>query len=84
MVATLAFNYYFLLPVRTFTIADPRTGWCPAFLISGIVGSRLSERARREARTSTRRRKEVERLYFLSQQLLATDNVVDLLKSIPQ
>ncbi len=33
---------------------------------------------------ATRRRKEVERLYFLSQQLLATDNVMELLNSIPQ
>lgn len=84
VISTLAFNFCFLPPVRTFTIADPQN-WIAllAFLISGIVGSRLSERARREARNSTARRKEVERLYSLSQQLLATDNVLDLLKSIP-
>lgn len=84
IIATLAFNYYFLPPVRTFTIADPQN-WIAllAFLVSAIVASRLSERARREAENSTRRRKEVERLYFLSQQLLATDNVMELVSSIP-
>ena len=84
VVATLAFNYFFLPPVRTFTISDPQN-WIAllAFLIIAIVASRLSERARREAENSTRRRKEVERLYFLSQQLLATENVMELLNSIP-
>ncbi len=85
VVATLAFNYYFLPPVHTFTVADPQN-WIAllAFLISAILASRLSERARREALNATRRRKEVERLYALSQQLLATDNVMELLNSIPQ
>jgi two-component system, OmpR family, sensor histidine kinase KdpD len=84
IVATLAFNYYFLPPIHTFTIADPQN-WIAllAFLTSAIVASRLSERARREALNATRRRKEVERLYSLSQQLLATDNVMELLNSIP-
>ncbi len=85
VVATLAFNYYFLPPLHTFTIAEPQN-WIAllAFLTSAIVASRLSERARRETLNATRRRKEVERLYSLSQQLLATDNVMELLNSIPQ
>ena len=85
VIATLAFNYYFLPPVHTFTIADPQN-WIAllAFLISAIVASRLSERARREARNATRRRKEVERLYSLSQQLLATENVMEMLNSVPR
>ena len=85
VVATLAFNYFFLPPVHTFTIADPQN-WIAllAFLISAIVASRLSERARREAMNATRRRKELERLYSLSQQLLATENVMEMLNSIPR
>ena len=64
IVATLAFNYYFLPPIHTFTIADPQN-WIAllAFLASAIIASRLSERARREAMNATQRRKEVERLY---------------------
>src|ERR1035438_1800514 len=77
--AVLAFNYYFLPPVHTFTISDPQN-WVAllAFLVSAILASRLSEQARREAENATRRRKEVERLYSLSQQLLATENVLEL------
>jgi len=84
IVATLAFNYYFLPPLHTLVISDPQN-WVAllAFLASAIIASRLSERARREAMNATRRRKEVERLYALSQQLLATENVLELLNSIP-
>jgi two-component system sensor histidine kinase KdpD len=84
IIATLVFNYYFLPPVHTFTIADPQN-WIAllAFLVSAILASRLSERARRETENATRRRKEVERLYSLSQQLLATENVLELNNSIP-
>ncbi len=82
--ATLAFNYFFLPPIGALTIADPQN-WVAlvAFLTTAIIASRLSERARREALNATRRRKEVERLYALSQQLLATENVMELLNSIP-
>ena len=85
IVATLTFNYYFLPPIHTFTIADTQN-WVAllAFLVTAIIASRLSERARGEAFNATRRRKEVERLYALSQQLLATDNVMELLNSIPE
>jgi two-component system, OmpR family, sensor histidine kinase KdpD len=84
VIATLAFNYFFLPPVHTFTIVDPQN-WIAllAFLATAITASRLSERARREAMNATRRRREVERLYLLSQQLLANDNMMELLKSIP-
>jgi len=84
IVATLAFNYFFLPPVHTFTIADPQN-WIAllAFLVSAILASRLSERARRETENANRRRKEVERLYSLSQQLLSTENFLELNNSIP-
>jgi two-component system sensor histidine kinase KdpD len=85
VVATGAFNYFFLPPVRTFTIADPQN-WVAlaAFLMTAIIASQLSERARREAEAATRRRHEVERLYAFSQQLLVAENVVGLLNSLPQ
>jgi two-component system, OmpR family, sensor histidine kinase KdpD len=85
MVATLAFNYYFLPPIGTLTVADPQN-WVAlsAFLVSAILASRLSERARRETLNATRRRKEVEQLYSLSQDLLATENVMEMLNSIPR
>jgi two-component system sensor histidine kinase KdpD len=84
ILSTLCFNFFFLPPVGTFTIADPQN-WTAlvAFLLTSLIASHLSERARDEARESARRRKEVERLYRFSKQLLLTDNIVELLKVIP-
>lgn len=85
LVATLAFNYYFLPPVGTFTIADPQN-WVAlfAFLVTAVVASELSQRAQREARNANERRRDVERLYGFSQQLLSSDNVVELLNAMPR
>lgn len=84
LAATLAFNYYFLPPIGTFTIADPQN-WAAlvAFLITAIIASQLSERARREARNANERRQDIERLYGFSQQLLTSDNAPILLNAIP-
>lgn len=82
--AMLVFNYYFLPPIGTFTIADPQN-WVAltAFLITSIVGSQLSARIRREADESHARRREVERLYAFSQKLLGEGNVIQLMNAIP-
>lgn len=84
IVAALCFNFFFLPPIKTFTIADTQN-WVAlaAFVFTSIVASHLSERVQRGARDATNRRMEIERLYAFSQQLLITDNVVELLKSIP-
>jgi two-component system, OmpR family, sensor histidine kinase KdpD len=85
IIATLLFNYFFLPPVGTFTIADPQN-WVSlfAFLVTAVIASQLAERARREALDANRRRREVERLYAFSQQLLIADNVVELLNTLPR
>ena len=84
VVATLAYNYFFLPPVLRFTIADPQN-WVAlfVFLVTAIMASQLSERARREALQRNQRRHEVERLYAFSQQLLVAENVFGLLNTIP-
>lgn len=84
VIATAAFNFFFLPPVGTFTIADPQN-WVAlfAFLVTALVASNLAERARREAEGAKQRRREVERLYGLSQRLLASDNVLELLNALP-
>jgi two-component system, OmpR family, sensor histidine kinase KdpD len=82
--AMLAFNYYFLPPIGTFTVADPQN-WVAlfAFLITSIVGSQLSNRVRKEADAANRRRREIEQLYAFSQKLLGEGNVIQLLNAIP-
>jgi two-component system sensor histidine kinase KdpD len=84
VLATLAFNYYFLPPVGTFTVADPQN-WIALFalLVTAVVASRLADRARQETVNANQRRRDVERLYSFSQRLLATDKVAELLNAIP-
>lgn len=71
LVAVLFFNFFFLPPVGTFTIADPQNyvAWV-AFMVTAIVASQLSARARRQADTAIRRRLELERLYSLGRSIL--------------
>jgi len=84
ILATLAFNYYFLPPIGAFTVADPQN-WVAlfAFLVTAGIASQLADRARRQTADAVQRRLDVERLYSFSQCLLATDNVAELLNAIP-
>ena len=85
LLGTLAFNYYFLPPIGTFTVADPQN-WVAlfAFLVTAGIASELADRARRQTADAVQRRRDVERLYTFSQRLLATDNVAELLNAIPE
>jgi two-component system, OmpR family, sensor histidine kinase KdpD len=84
IVAALALNLCFLPPIGRLVIADTQN-WVAliAFLVAGVLASHLSERAKREARTADRRRREVEQLYDFSQQLLTADRASDLLNRAP-
>jgi two-component system, OmpR family, sensor histidine kinase KdpD len=84
LAAVVAFNYFFLPPVGTLTIADPQN-WVAlfAFLVSSIMGSQLSSRIRTEADEAHQRRREVERLYQFSRKLLGEGNVIQLMNAIP-
>jgi two-component system sensor histidine kinase KdpD len=84
IVAALCFNFFFLPPVGTLTIADTQN-WMAllAFFVTSIVTSNLSERTRRQTMEAQQRRQDVERLYSFSQQLLVAENVLELLKKIP-
>jgi len=84
LAAILSFNFFFLPPVGTFTVADPQN-WVAllAFLVTSTVGSRLSSRIRQEADMANRRRREIEHLYTFSQKLLGEGNVIQLMNAIP-
>ncbi len=85
LAATACYNFYFLAPVGTFTIADPQN-WLAlfAFLSTSVIGSRLSQKARDEAEEARTRQREVELLFMLSRELLETDNVGELVNILPQ
>ena len=83
--ATAAFNFFFLPPRGTFTIADPQN-WIAllAFLVTAVVASNLAERARSEAEQANEQRRNVEHLYALSQKLLTVENAPELMNAIPE
>jgi two-component system, OmpR family, sensor histidine kinase KdpD len=69
--AMLCFNFFFLPPVGTFTIADPQN-WVAlfVFLAVSLVASNLSATARERAAEATARRDELGRLFDLSRDVL--------------
>src|SRR5262245_15734065 len=71
LAAMLALNFFFLPPVRTFTIADPEN-WAAlfAFLAVSLVASNLSAVARARTEEAVGRRDELARLFDLSRDVL--------------
>jgi two-component system sensor histidine kinase KdpD len=74
IVAMLCFNFFFLPPVGTLTIADPQN-WVAliAFMATAIVTSQLSGRARQRTVETLARQRDLERLYTLGRALLLWD-----------
>ena len=64
VLAMLCFNFFFLPPIHTFTIADPQN-WVAlsAFLITGVTAGQLSERAKRREEALQRSADEIRDLY---------------------
>ena len=83
--STLAFNFFFLPPFGTFTVADPQN-WVAlfAFLATAVIAGQLSERARLETLRATERRREIEQLYAFTQRLLTLESVPELLNRVPR
>jgi two-component system sensor histidine kinase KdpD len=82
---TLLYNFFFLPPIGSFTIADPQN-WIAlfSFLASAIFISKLSENERRQTALSEGRRAEMERLYEFSNQLLMEENLHDVASHAPR
>src|ERR1700704_3436215 len=77
ILAVLCFNFFFLPPAGAFTIADPQN-WVAfvAFLVTAIVVSQLSGRARQREIDAEARQRDLERLYALSRALLLSEGSV--------
>jgi two-component system sensor histidine kinase KdpD len=84
VLCTLLYNFFFLPPIGTFTISDPQN-WVTlaAFLSASVLVSHLADSERRAAAQSEARRKEVERLFEFSQQLLLQDDLGALSRTTP-
>lgn len=81
---TLLYNFFFFPPVGRFTIEDPRN-WVAlaAFLACSVLVSHLSNQEHLQAVAAEQRRREVERLYEFSQQLLLQEDPRQLARATP-
>jgi two-component system sensor histidine kinase KdpD len=71
ILSVLCLNYFFIPPLKTLVIADPRNWVALAvFLAVSFVGSHLSSVARQRTEEAIGRRDEVTRLFLLSQEIL--------------
>ncbi len=83
VVSMLSFNFYFLPPVGTLSIANPQN-WIAliAYLTVAIIASNLSAAARARERDAVARGNEVTRLFDLTRDVLLTtetDRAMDVL-----
>ncbi|MGA8150740.1 MAG: ATP-binding protein [Terriglobales bacterium] len=83
ILATLVFNFFFLPPVGTFTIADPQN-WVAlsSFLATSLIASRLSARAKARASEAVERQRDLERLYTFSRAMLLIDKSAPFAKQL--
>jgi two-component system, OmpR family, sensor histidine kinase KdpD len=73
--ATMTYNFFFLPPVGTFNIAETQN-WVAlfAFLMTSLIASRLSTKAKRRALDAIERQRDIERLYTFSRAILLIDS----------
>jgi two-component system, OmpR family, sensor histidine kinase KdpD len=85
IVATVAFNFFFLPPVGTLTIADPHN-WVAlvAFLATALIAGRLSTAAKRRTMDALQRQQDLERLYTLGRAILLIDSNEPFAKQLTQ
>jgi two-component system, OmpR family, sensor histidine kinase KdpD len=83
VLATLVFNFFFLPPVGTFTIADPQN-WVAlsSFLATSLIASRLSAKAKTRASEAVERQRDLERLYTFSRDMLLIDRSTPFAKQL--
>jgi len=83
VLATLVFNFFFLPPVGTFTIADPQN-WVAlsSFLATSLIASRLSAKAKTRASEAVERQRDLERLYTFSRAMLLIDRSAPFAKQL--
>ena len=78
--SVLAYNFFFLPPLYTFTIADPRNIVALLFFgIAALVASRLASRLREQTLAARTRARTTEELYGFSRKIAAIASLDDLL-----
>ncbi len=79
-VSVLAYNFFFLPPLYTFTIADPENVVALFFFgVVAVIASNLTARVRAQAIVARQRARTTEELYQFSRKLAGAANLDDLL-----
>ncbi len=79
-ISVLAYNFFFLPPLYTFTIADPENVVALFFfLIAAVIASNLAGGVRAQAVSARQRARTTEELYQFSRKLAGIVNLDDLL-----
>ena len=80
LVSVLAYNFFFLPPIYTFTIADPENVVALFFFaVVAVIASNLAARVRAQAVSARQRAKTTEDLYQFSRKLAAVVTLDELL-----
>jgi K+-sensing histidine kinase KdpD len=83
IVGMAAADFFFIPPVYSFMVADPREVIdLLLFLVVALVSSNLASRLRRETEALRQREKEIQQLYEFSRRLAACFTVSDLISAI--
>jgi two-component system sensor histidine kinase KdpD len=78
--SVLAYNFFFLPPLYTFTIADPENVSALFFFgVTAVIASNLTARVRAQAIVARQRARTTEELYQFSRKLAGAANLDDLL-----
>ena len=85
VLAMLLYNFYFLPPIGTLTIADPKN-WVAlfSFLVTALIASRLSDMARKRGVEALERQSDIERLYTFSRAILLFGSTEPVGKQLAQ
>ena len=83
LVAVGCFNFFFLPPYGTFSIADPQN-WVALFtlLVASVLVSRLSAQVRARAQEAVARRDELARLFDFTRDILRTSEPHDPIAAV--
>jgi two-component system sensor histidine kinase KdpD len=80
VVSSLCYNFFFLPPIYTFTIADPNNvAAFLFFIVVALIVSHVAARGRTEAAIAQGRARSVESLYSFSRKLAGTGTMDDVL-----
>src|SRR5204862_6860261 len=85
VVAVACFNFFFLPPFLTWTIADSQN-WVAfiVFMLTAVIVSQLSGRSRQRQIEALARQRDLERLYALSRALLLSEPSSSMPSAIAQ